>query len=962
MTMDGASAGVRSNRDDPALPQPSASAAASSAAAPGPGATTSVATGTSSGATTSAAPATAAPTAAVPAAGGRVESKVKVIGNYVLTGKTLGKGNFARVEEAQHTACRAKVAIKIINTDRIKEEYVKKNLLREAYIMRRLNHPNIVRLYETMKTRSLYCLVTECAEGGELLMHVKNDHGAEKRLPESSARPFVRQLMSALQYMHEMGIVHRDLKMENILLDKTKKHIKIVDFGLSNTREPGEFLSTHCGSPEYAAPELFVPGKVYGQEVDVWSLGVNMFAMLAGRLPFRVPRQGPSRRQRLLEQISNGIGPTQEQEGAHISAGAMDLIRQLLKPDPTERPTIVMAMKHKWITKNDLYPMQPYQEDGVDPSQHDRILDLICARLDVTRRQVSQSVSECRCDWVAAIYHLLHDQPEGQTTMRDRTRQQIAQLLKTSTPGAGSSSGAAAAAKASEAAAAAAAQQQPLRASVRLPTPSSGATVAGAAPAMAVSSEGQTTAAQVTTVNAVVRKLEAAAGQQLKTRPAAVKRHDSTSRSARPGTQGGSGLTRRHTFTTQRSREDQTDGGERSAAQMRQQQQLQLLQQRQHQQHQQQQQMQAGVSAASQHNAMVAQRTLANAADTFPVPSGGLGSSSKGFSTPPIGSPIRTALKTRESLSTTHASTTNSSSHVVTMAQRFGRQLSTPAINSSGASRHRHESPHKAHQRGQSPSPHDSPTKAGENIELPTATPRKKVINFLRTRKTSKEKTSPIKYDPQPADSSLQVLNELSETSNKMSSDHVSQAGAASLSRSFALKPRVFTSGDHANSLALRQPLSKSAQFATNSTTSTGGRPMTREGAQSSFGQQAPSYGQRQGGLTPAWTQPAFTAVYNKQSPPSLRRTASTSRSRPRSVAAPNGNPPFANRAFVPTETPDIGELPPPVFRYSDHAMEETQHEYDEYDAGNTLPSRSRRPGAFGGIFGKALRMKKQNK
>ena len=166
---------------------------------------------------------------------------VKCIGRYVLTGTTLGKGNFARVEAAVHTLTRGKVshrnikfmvpllqpcivhnascplillfwslqvAIKIIETDKIKEDYVRKNLLREAQLMRRLRHPNIIRLYETMKTNNLYCLVTEVAEGGELLSHVRYDF-KEKRLSEATTRPFIRQLVSALHHLHSVGIVHR---------------------------------------------------------------------------------------------------------------------------------------------------------------------------------------------------------------------------------------------------------------------------------------------------------------------------------------------------------------------------------------------------------------------------------------------------------------------------------------------------------------------------------------------------------------------------------------------------------------------------------------------------------------------------------------------------------------------------------------------------------------------------------
>lgn len=100
------------------------------------------------------------------------------------------------------------VAIKIIETDKIKEDYVRKNLLREAQLMRRLRHPNIIRLYETMKSNNLYCLVMEVAEGDELLSHVRND-SKEKKLSEAATRSFVRQLVSALYYLHSTGIVHR---------------------------------------------------------------------------------------------------------------------------------------------------------------------------------------------------------------------------------------------------------------------------------------------------------------------------------------------------------------------------------------------------------------------------------------------------------------------------------------------------------------------------------------------------------------------------------------------------------------------------------------------------------------------------------------------------------------------------------------------------------------------------------
>lgn len=132
---------------------------------------------------------------------------LKRIGTYDLTGNRLGKGNFAYVELATNRITKSKVAMKVIDTRKIKDDYVKRNILREALLLKKVNHPNIVRLYETLKQHSIYCIVTEYVSGGELLTYLRSQ--PESKLSESQARPIMRQLISALYHMHENGIVHR---------------------------------------------------------------------------------------------------------------------------------------------------------------------------------------------------------------------------------------------------------------------------------------------------------------------------------------------------------------------------------------------------------------------------------------------------------------------------------------------------------------------------------------------------------------------------------------------------------------------------------------------------------------------------------------------------------------------------------------------------------------------------------
>ncbi|KAM9267663.1 uncharacterized protein FYN16_005677 [Cariama cristata] len=273
---------------------------------------------------------------------GRTFPHSKQVGSY-LVGKMINKGSFAKVMEGLHIPTGEKVAIKVIDKRRAKQDsYVFKNIKREPRIHQMIKHPNVVRLYETLETDNSYYMVMELCLGGDLLDRICD----RKRLAEREVRRYTRQILSAVEYLHCQGIVHRDLKIENFLLDEN--NIKIVDFGLSNTAKfkglSQELLHTQCGSPAYAAPELLAHRK-YGPKVDVWSIGVSMFAMLTGTLPFTVE---PFNIKQLHQKMLIGeISPIP----SDISPGAVHFMQSLLEPDPAKRPGVKEAIKDKWLNE-----------------------------------------------------------------------------------------------------------------------------------------------------------------------------------------------------------------------------------------------------------------------------------------------------------------------------------------------------------------------------------------------------------------------------------------------------------------------------------------------------------------------------------------------------------------------------------------------------------------------------------
>ena len=171
------------------------------------------------------------------------------IGNYKLTPTTLGKGSFSKVVLANHVILNKQVAVKVVTLHKIKDPYVTKNLKREAAIMAKLNHPNIVSLHEVVSVGDFYCLVLDFYPGGNLCDMIGSQEGF--KLQEEIARLLFRQILAGLGYLHSKSIIHRDIKLENILLDETHRKAVIADFGLSNFfLDPNSRLRTRCGSAE----------------------------------------------------------------------------------------------------------------------------------------------------------------------------------------------------------------------------------------------------------------------------------------------------------------------------------------------------------------------------------------------------------------------------------------------------------------------------------------------------------------------------------------------------------------------------------------------------------------------------------------------------------------------------------------------------------------------------------------
>ncbi|EGT56456.1 hypothetical protein CAEBREN_20317 [Caenorhabditis brenneri] len=315
------------------------------------------------------------------------------VGKYKLL-KTIGKGNFAKVKLAKHVITGHEVAIKIIDKTALNPSSLQK-LFREVKIMKQLDHPNIVKLYQVMETEQTLYLVLEYASGGEVFDYLV----AHGRMKEKEARAKFRQIVSAVQYLHSKNIIHRDLKAENLLLDQDM-NIKIADFGFSNTFSLGNKLDTFCGSPPYAAPELFSGKKYDGPEVDVWSLGVILYTLVSGSLPF----DGQNLKE-LRERVLRG----KYRIPFYMSTDCENLLKKFLVINPQRRSSLDNIMKDRWMNvgyeDDELKPFIEPPKDQIDEQRIEKLIQIF--QLGFNKATIMESVEKEKFEDIHATYLLL---------------------------------------------------------------------------------------------------------------------------------------------------------------------------------------------------------------------------------------------------------------------------------------------------------------------------------------------------------------------------------------------------------------------------------------------------------------------------------------------------------------------------------------------------------------------------
>ena len=329
------------------------------------------------------------------------EKNSKSVCEFVL-GEKLGEGNFGVVRMATNRQTGEKVAIKILEKSKLTNYNDRNRLEREINILNKIHHPNIVKLFCTIETDRQIFIIMEYIKGNELFQYIL----VRKKLEEEEAFYFFIQIINCIDYLHKIRIAHRDLKTENVIIEQGTKEIKLIDFGLSNIYEDGQLLSTACGSPIYAAPEM-LEGKPYkGSTVDIWSAGVILYYMLCGCFPFE-----DSSNEKLYKKICKGKFEIPK----FLSKNAKDLISKILVVNIQRRINIKDIKKHPWILKyleKDKSYGNIFKNIGLNTNKYiipidEDIVDEINAKYNIDKIQIRENILFDIISDVSTLYKLM---------------------------------------------------------------------------------------------------------------------------------------------------------------------------------------------------------------------------------------------------------------------------------------------------------------------------------------------------------------------------------------------------------------------------------------------------------------------------------------------------------------------------------------------------------------------------
>lgn len=271
------------------------------------------------------------------------------VGKYEL-GRTIGEGTFAKVKYSRNVETGEKVAIKVLDKEKILQHQMVEQIKREISTMKMIRHPNVVQLFEVMASKTKVYLVLEFVNGGELFDKIVHCG----KLKEDEARRYFQQLINAVDFCHSRGVYHRDLKPENLLLD-SQGNLKVSDFGLSALSQQVHadgLLHTACGTPNYVAPEVINDKGYSGATADLWSCGVILYVLMAGYLPFD---------EQNIVTLYKKIYKADFKCPPWFSSGARRLICRILDPNPDTRITIPEILENEWFRKG--YSPPRFQED-----------------------------------------------------------------------------------------------------------------------------------------------------------------------------------------------------------------------------------------------------------------------------------------------------------------------------------------------------------------------------------------------------------------------------------------------------------------------------------------------------------------------------------------------------------------------------------------------------------------------